>query len=85
MIQHAGYGPKGSIEEIKNRYFDVSPGQGVVGFVMQTKEALVIPDTSKDPRYRIDDMQRQSEINFFFSYDNTNPAALYRQAKASRR
>jgi sensor histidine kinase YesM len=29
---------------------------------METKEALLIPDTRKDPRYRIDEMLRLSEI-----------------------
>lgn len=70
MIQRAGYGPKGSIEEIEKNIFTVSIGQGVVGHVMQTKEAVVIPDTSKDIRYRIDDMKRQSEITVPIIYDD---------------
>ncbi|MEO6718808.1 MAG: two-component regulator propeller domain-containing protein [Ferruginibacter sp.] len=70
MIQRAGYGPKGSIEEIERRYFDARPGQGVVGYVMQTKEPVLIPDTSKDPRYRIDEMQRLSEITVPIIYND---------------
>jgi putative methionine-R-sulfoxide reductase with GAF domain len=62
MIQKAGFGPKGSAEEISKNIFDVLPGQGVVGYVMQTKEAVLIPDTSKDSRYRPDEMVRLSEI-----------------------
>jgi ligand-binding sensor domain-containing protein/putative methionine-R-sulfoxide reductase with GAF domain len=62
MIQKAGFGPKGSIEEIAEQPFDVVPGQGVVGYVMQTKESVLIPDTSKDTRYRPDEMVRLSEI-----------------------
>jgi ligand-binding sensor domain-containing protein/putative methionine-R-sulfoxide reductase with GAF domain len=62
MIQRAGYGPKGSIEEIEKNIFNVSPGQGVVGHVMQHKEPVLIPDTSTDKRYRVDEMQRLSEI-----------------------
>jgi ligand-binding sensor domain-containing protein/putative methionine-R-sulfoxide reductase with GAF domain len=70
MIQKAGFGPKGSIEEINKQHFDVLPGQGVVGYVMQTKEAVQIPDTSKDSRYREDEMQRLSEITVPVIYNN---------------
>ena len=62
MEQRAGYGSKGSMEEIKNNNFNVLPGQGVVGLVMQTKELIVIADTSGDSRYRTDDIKRLSEI-----------------------
>ncbi len=62
MIQKAGFGPKGSEEEILKNYFDVLPGQGVVGHVMQAKQAILIPDTSIDSRYRPDEMVRYSEI-----------------------
>ncbi|MEO7044689.1 MAG: histidine kinase, partial [Ferruginibacter sp.] len=70
MIQKAGLGPKGSTEEINKQYFDVSPGQGVVGYVMQTKESVLIHDTSKDPRYRPDEMIRSSEIAVPVIYNN---------------
>ncbi len=62
MVQQAGYGPKGSIEELKKEVFDVVQGQGVVGYVMQHKEPVIINDTSKDTRYRLDEMNRLSEI-----------------------
>lgn len=70
MIQLAGYGPKGTIEEIKKHLFDVSPGQGVVGYVMENKEPVLIADTSKDPRYRADEMVRLSEICVPIIYDD---------------
>ncbi|MHA4812513.1 sensor histidine kinase [Flavitalea flava] len=70
MIQRAGYGPKGSIEEIEKHFFDASPGQGVVGYVMQAKETVLIPDTSKDPRYRVDKMKRCSEITVPIIYND---------------
>ncbi|MEO7488547.1 MAG: histidine kinase, partial [Ferruginibacter sp.] len=70
MVQRAGYGPKGSIEEIQKNVFEVSVGQGVVGYVMQKKEAILIPDTSKDARYRVDEMVRLSEITVPLLYDN---------------
>lgn len=70
MIQKAGFGPKGSIEEINKQPFDVLPGQGVVGYVMQTKEPLLISDTSTDDRYRQDEMKRLSEIAVPVIYNN---------------
>jgi LytS/YehU family sensor histidine kinase/ligand-binding sensor domain-containing protein len=62
LVQRAGYGPKGSIEEINKQPFDVVLGQGVVGYVAQTKEPVLINDTRKDARYRVDEMSRLSEI-----------------------
>jgi putative methionine-R-sulfoxide reductase with GAF domain len=62
MIQKASYGPKGNPQAINAKVFDVSPGQGVVGQVMQTKEPLLISDTRQDRRYRVDDIRRLSEI-----------------------
>ena len=70
MIQKAGFGPKGSIEKINDLPFDVVQGQGVVGYVMQTKEPVLIPDTSKDSRYRADEMIRLSEITVPVIYNN---------------
>src|SRR6185369_17844075 len=55
MVQKAAFGPKGNPEAIRNQIFDVVPGQGVVGYVMQTQEPVLIPDTRNDPRYRIDE------------------------------
>jgi len=62
MIQKASYGPKGDPQAISSSLFDVSPGQGVVGHVMITKEPLLIQDTRLDPRYRVDDISRLSEL-----------------------
>jgi putative methionine-R-sulfoxide reductase with GAF domain len=70
MIQKAGFGPKGSLEEIHNQPFDVVIGQGVVGYVMETKKPVLIPDTSKDNRYRPDELVRLSEITVPIVYDN---------------
>ena len=66
----AGFGPKGSAQEIFEQPFDVLPGQGVVGYVMETKEAVLISDTSKDSRYRPDEMTRLSEITVPVIYNN---------------
>jgi ligand-binding sensor domain-containing protein/putative methionine-R-sulfoxide reductase with GAF domain len=62
MVQRAAYGAKGSPAVIAAHAFEVRPGQGLVGWVMQTKEALVVADTSRDHRYRVDDQSRLSEI-----------------------
>ncbi len=62
MIQKASYGPKGNLQAITSKIFDVLPGQGIVGHVIKSKEALLIPDTRQDPRYRVDDIERLSEI-----------------------
>ncbi len=62
MIQKAGYGPKGSIEEIGKLPFDVVYGQGVVGYVMSTKQPVFIADTTTGTRYRQDEMARLSEL-----------------------
>jgi LytS/YehU family sensor histidine kinase len=62
MIQKAAYGPKGNPRTISSQSFDVSPGQGIVGHVMLTKESLLVSDTRQDKRYRVDDMNRLSEI-----------------------
>jgi ligand-binding sensor domain-containing protein/putative methionine-R-sulfoxide reductase with GAF domain len=70
MVQKAGFGPKDTEEEINKQSFTVLPGQGVVGYVMQTKEAILIPDTSKDSRYRPDDIIRLSEITVPVIYNN---------------
>ncbi len=62
LVQRAGYGPKGSIEEINKQPFDVVLGQGVVGNVALQKESILINDTKQDTRYRVDEMERLSEI-----------------------
>ena len=62
MIQKAAYGPKGKPEFISAQVFDVLPGQGVVGHVVQTMQPVLIPDTRMDSRYRVDEMKRLSEI-----------------------
>ncbi|MEP6675645.1 MAG: two-component regulator propeller domain-containing protein [Ferruginibacter sp.] len=70
MVQKAGFGSKDTAEQIRISPFDVLPGQGMVGNVMETKEALLIPDTSIDKRYRPDDQIRLSEITVPVIYNN---------------
>jgi ligand-binding sensor domain-containing protein/putative methionine-R-sulfoxide reductase with GAF domain len=62
MVQKAAYGPKGTPAALASAAFDVYPGQGLVGYVMRTSEPVLIADTRKDKRYRVDDVARLSEI-----------------------
>ncbi|HVF97770.1 MAG TPA: two-component regulator propeller domain-containing protein, partial [Flavisolibacter sp.] len=45
MIQKAAYGPKGKPELISASAFDVVPGQGIVGHVINTKQPVLVRDT----------------------------------------
>ena len=62
MVQKAAFGPKGKPEFISENVFDVLPGQGVVGQVIQTRQPILINDTRKDSRYRVDEAFRLSEV-----------------------
>ncbi|MFL5811569.1 MAG: histidine kinase, partial [Flavisolibacter sp.] len=62
MIQKASYGPKGKPEFISAQVFEVLPGQGIVGHVIQTQQPLLVTDTRTDGRYRVDDVFRLSEV-----------------------
>jgi len=63
MVQKAAFGPKGQPGMISANVFEVSPGQGVVGHVMQTRLPILINDTRTDSRYRVDDEFRLSEVS----------------------
>ena len=69
MLQKAAYGPKGTPDVLANYVFDVAPGQGLVGHVMITKQPILVPDTRKDSRYRVDDVFRLSEISVPIMYE----------------
>ena len=62
MVQKAAYGPKGRPEIISSNVFEVLPGQGIVGHAIQTRQAVLVKDTRRDSRYRIDDDFRLSEV-----------------------
>jgi len=62
LIQRAAYGPK---QSKKNKVKDpiiIPYGKGIVGTVAKTGTPELIADTSKDPRYIIDDQFRYSEL-----------------------
>lgn len=62
MVQKAAFGPKGAPEIISADGFTVVPGQGIVGHVMKTGQPVLVNDTSRDQRYRVDDQYRLSEV-----------------------
>jgi PAS domain S-box-containing protein len=63
LNQIAAYGEKLSFDdEIVNK-ITIPLGKGIVGTVAQTGIAEIIPDTSKDERYIVDDKVRYSEIS----------------------
>ena len=62
MVQRAAYGPKGKPEVIAENVFEVLPGQGIVGHSIETRQPVLVNDTSKDSRYRVDDEFRLSEV-----------------------
>ncbi|WP_090145646.1 two-component regulator propeller domain-containing protein [Dyadobacter soli] len=62
LIQKAAYGPKSPKEyEILNP-IEIAVGEGIVGAAAATGTSQIIGDTSKDPRYIIDDQARASEL-----------------------
>ncbi len=70
MLQMTGFGAKSSEDQLKNKPFDVLPGQGIVGSVILSKEAIVVENTDTDIRYRADDQHRKSEIAVPIIYNN---------------
>jgi two-component system, LytTR family, sensor kinase len=62
LLQKAGYGPNGSLEEVIKQPFNVEMWQGIVGHVAATKKPIMLGDTTKDERYRSDVLTRYSEL-----------------------
>lgn len=68
LVQRAAYGPKSPKNlEIMNP-ITLTPGIGIVGTVFATGIGEIINDTSKDPRYIVDDAPRLSEISIPIIY-----------------
>jgi ligand-binding sensor domain-containing protein/putative methionine-R-sulfoxide reductase with GAF domain/anti-sigma regulatory factor (Ser/Thr protein kinase) len=62
LLQKAGYGPNGSLETVVKDPFNAKLWEGIVGHVAATKKPIMLGDTSKDPRYRADVLNRSSEL-----------------------
>ena len=70
LIQKAAWGPKTTNENLPagqagkiNHPIEIPFGKGIVGIVANTGKAEIIPDTTTDERYIIDDVKRLSEIS----------------------
>lgn len=63
LKQIAAYGDKISQQKIIKNPLEVKIGKGIVGTVAKTGIAEIIPDTSKDERYLVDNKRRYSEIS----------------------
>jgi len=62
LFQAAAHGPKNPVAfDIKNP-ITLSFGEGVCGAVAKSGESILINDTSIDPRYKVDDAMRYSEL-----------------------
>lgn len=62
LVQRSAYGSKQSKSDTINNPIEIPFGEGIVGSVAKTGIPELIPDTSKDPRYIVDDQYRYSEL-----------------------
>ena len=63
LVQRAAYGPKSPAKQVILRPLTIPLGAGITGSVAQTGRAEKIADTSKDPRYIVDDEARFAELD----------------------
>jgi len=62
LFQRAAYGQKNPIDNIIYNRINIKLGEGIVGYVAESKQTELIDDTSADSRYIIDDENRLSEL-----------------------
>jgi putative methionine-R-sulfoxide reductase with GAF domain/streptogramin lyase len=62
LVQKAAWGPKTTEENKIMNPIEIKPGEGIVGSVALSGKPEIINDTTKDPRYIVDDVRRYSEI-----------------------
>jgi ligand-binding sensor domain-containing protein/putative methionine-R-sulfoxide reductase with GAF domain len=62
LIQKAAHGPKSPREFEISSPIGIPMGKGIVGSVGFSGKPEIVPDTTKDPRYIVDDVRRYSEI-----------------------
>lgn len=70
LVQKSAFGPKNPDPFNIKDPIVLPLGAGIVGHVAKTLEAEIVNDTSKDPRYIIDDEVRQSEITVPIVYES---------------
>lgn len=69
MVQRAGFGVKDSKEILIQFPCNLAPGQGIVGTVAQTGNAIIVADTRKDVRYIAEGYSGLSEIAVPIKYE----------------
>lgn len=62
LVQKAAHGPKSPRSYEISQPIEIPVGKGIVGSVAASGIAEIIPDTSADERYIVDDQRRYSEI-----------------------
>ncbi len=62
LVQKAAHGPKNPLSYEILDPMSIPVGKGIVGSVALSGKAEIVNDTSKDPRYIVDDQPRLSEI-----------------------
>jgi putative methionine-R-sulfoxide reductase with GAF domain len=62
LVQKAAHGPKSPAPNVIEHLIEIPMGKGIVGSVAVSGVAEIIADTTKDPRYLVDDAFRYSEI-----------------------
>jgi ligand-binding sensor domain-containing protein/putative methionine-R-sulfoxide reductase with GAF domain len=63
LVQKAAHGPKNPKQFEIDKPIEIPLGKGIVGSVAITGKPEIITDTTKDPRYIVDDERRNSEIS----------------------
>lgn len=69
LVQIAAHGPKSPREFEITEPLGIPIGKGIVGSVAFSGKAEIVNDTTKDPRYIVDDERRYSEITVPIIYD----------------
>ncbi|MFZ9388222.1 MAG: two-component regulator propeller domain-containing protein [Chitinophagaceae bacterium] len=69
LIQKAAHGPKSPRNHEISQPIEIPFGKGIVGSVALSAKPEIIPDTTLDPRYIVDDERRYSEISVPIIYN----------------
>lgn len=62
LVQRAAFGPKNPQKHDILNPIEIPFGKGIVGAVARSRKAEIVPDTTRDSRYIVDDFRRYSEI-----------------------
>lgn len=69
LVQVAAHGPKNPREFELKEPIGIPLGRGIVGSVAMSGKPEIVSDTTKDPRYIVDDAHRLSEITVPIAYN----------------